>query len=492
MRVFGIQLHVIVGILFGLTFAALLAVRLGVFETAELVRKGDQGINLHLQTGREHWMNVLQNGKKIGYVHREFSKMDQGYRITESTLMQMNTMGVVQDIRFRTDGYFHEDLSLSSFDFDLQSGFFSFKAQGILQGKALLLTVGAPGSERTVNLTLEKDTFLPIGILEALNRRNLKTGDARSFHVFDPSTQALRTIKVVMIAEETIPVMGRQERAKKVSVDFMGAPQFAWLGEDGTVLKEEGSFGITLEKVSREEALQQTALSASADLTEMASIPSNKVIGEAAQLKEMRLRIEGIDVKSLSLNGDRQELDEDRLTIRKESFVNVRRQQSNGKMSRSEGASLKPTPLIQSDHPEIQARAKEIVGQTDPATVRARKLVNWVYQNIEKKPVLSVPNAVETLRHRVGDCNEHAILLAALARADDIPTQIEAGIVYQNGRFYYHAWNTFYLGRWITADSVMGQFPADVTHVRFARGTENQVDLMQLIGRLKIEVLSYQ
>ncbi len=94
------------------------------------------------------------------------------------------------------------------------------------------------------------------------------------------------------------------------------------------------------------------------------------------------------------------------------------------------------------------------------------------------------------LHNRVGDCNEHAVLLAALSRAAGIPAQVEAGLVYQRGRFYYHAWNALYLGQWITADSVMGQLPADVTHIRFVRGTERQIDLVRMIGRLKIEIVT--
>jgi transglutaminase-like putative cysteine protease len=92
----------------------------------------------------------------------------------------------------------------------------------------------------------------------------------------------------------------------------------------------------------------------------------------------------------------------------------------------------------------------------------------------------------------VGDCNEHAVLLAALARASGIPAQVEAGLVYQEGRFYYHAWNVLYLGTWITADAVMDQLPADVTHIRFVRGTERQIDLVQMIGRVKLEILAAQ
>jgi transglutaminase-like putative cysteine protease len=104
-----------------------------------------------------------------------------------------------------------------------------------------------------------------------------------------------------------------------------------------------------------------------------------------------------------------------------------------------------------------------------------------------------VPNALETLENRVGDCNEHAVLLAALTRAAGIPSEVEAGLVFLRGRFYYHAWNCLFLkekGGWITADSVLGQMPADVTHIRFIRGgADQQLDLVGLIGKVKLEIL---
>jgi transglutaminase-like putative cysteine protease len=81
-------------------------------------------------------------------------------------------------------------------------------------------------------------------------------------------------------------------------------------------------------------------------------------------------------------------------------------------------------------------------------------------------------------------------LLAALARAAGIPTRIEAGLVYLKGRFYYHAWNLMYLGKWITADSLFGQLPADVSHLRFATGSpEQQLDLMGIIGKIRLTVM---
>ena len=178
------------------------------------------------------------------------------------------------------------------------------------------------------------------------------------------------------------------------------------------------------------------------------------------------------------------------MTIRKESVSSLLSQKPGRETFQGGKSYLEEDPFIQSDHPEIQAKVREIILLDDPAIVKAKKLVAWVNTNIQKRPVLSVPNALEILRNRVGDCNEHAVLLTALARAADIPAQVEAGLVYQKGRFYYHAWNVLFLGEWITADSVTGQLPADVTHIRFVRGNERQVDLIGIIGKVKLEILS--
>jgi transglutaminase-like putative cysteine protease len=79
----------------------------------------------------------------------------------------------------------------------------------------------------------------------------------------------------------------------------------------------------------------------------------------------------------------------------------------------------------------------------------------------------------------------------ALLRAAGIPARSEAGLVYLRGRFYYHAWCVLYINRWITADAVFNQIPADVTHIRLLRGeTDQQIRLIGVIGKTNLEVLS--
>jgi len=149
-----------------------------------------------------------------------------------------------------------------------------------------------------------------------------------------------------------------------------------------------------------------------------------------------------------------------------------------------------PEPLIQSQDTRIQAQARQIVdGNRDP--VAATRLLNdWVYREITKEITISVPSALEVLETRRGDCNEHAILFVAMARAVGLPARTAAGLVHVRGSFYYHAWPEVFLGEWVAVDPTFGQFPADASHLRFTiGGLARQAELIRLIGRLSLDIV---
>jgi transglutaminase-like putative cysteine protease len=148
------------------------------------------------------------------------------------------------------------------------------------------------------------------------------------------------------------------------------------------------------------------------------------------------------------------------------------------------------SPFVESDDPAIRAAARAAIGDTASARTAAERLVAWVHDQVEKVPSVTVPSAREVLASRRGDCNEHAVLLAALARAAGIPARIIAGAVYANDGFYYHAWNELWLGAWVSADAVFDQLPADATHVKLIEGgLERQMALMGIIGQLGFTVV---
>ena len=477
-----------------LIFTLLLAVRVigpskpffGAVETFSR-RTGDVPIG-------EFWMNITQDGRKIGYAQRDYSRTETGFHFSENIFMRINTMGIVQPLTVRTAAELKPDRTLASFQFDLGSNLFKFTARGTVDGKELTVRIGGPAEETTRVITLTEPPHLGSGIVESAGAGGLQPGEGRTFPVFDPASLGQRPVRIALLGEEELTIMGKSRRVRKLSVDFMGMKQIAWVDPDGSVLREEGILGIALERVTREEALAGLEGAVSADLTEIASIPSSMPIPDAAALKVLKVRLEGLPDGHFFLDGGRQSYRNGVVTIRRESPLGPSTQPdvTAGEMT----AFLKPSPFIQSDHPKIRQQLGKIVGPDDPDGLKADKLVAWVYKNLEKRPVLSVPNALETLGNRIGDCNEHAVLLAAFARAAGLPADMEAGVVHLRGRFFYHAWNVLYLrdrGGWVTADAVLGQMPADVTHIRFIRGeSDRQLDLVGLIGRLKLEILGME
>ncbi|HEX2648233.1 MAG TPA: transglutaminase-like domain-containing protein, partial [Candidatus Dormibacteraeota bacterium] len=100
------------------------------------------------------------------------------------------------------------------------------------------------------------------------------------------------------------------------------------------------------------------------------------------------------------------------------------------------------------------------------------------------------PGAARVLDTARGDCNEHAVLYIALARAVGLPARAVAGVLEIDGRFYYHAWPEVYLGDWVAVDPMLGQFPADAAHLRFVvGGLARQAELVRALGGLRLEVL---
>ncbi len=472
-----------------LVFIVLLAIRLDIFHSASsVVDSGSVSQSLG-NSPRESWMKILQAGRHIGYSHRKLEQTELGYRLDESVFMRINTMGVAQGISISTISDLNPDLSISSFDFKLKSSLFNFSVSGAVKDGNLAVEYGTPGTAKKMNIALKEIPHLAGSIMNTAWSSGLKPGQSRKFQIFDPSSMGQRPVVVSVLDDEEIIFMGEKRKFRKVSVDYMGARQYAWIDRNGEIVREEGMLGISMEKSTKKEATDGIS-SSSADLTEMASLPSAISIPDPAALKVLSVKLANADAKTFFLDGDRQQLKGGILTINKEELPQTRIQTMRipGDIS----VYLRATPFIQSDDALIRAKAREISSYDDPRRLRAAKIVTWVYRNIEKRPVLSVPNALETLINHVGDCNEHAVLVAALARASGIPAQVEAGLVYQRGRFYYHAWNVLYVGGiWVTADAVLNQIPADVTHIRFVRGeADSQLDLVGLIGQVKMEVLS--
>jgi len=477
--------------LFGLIFTILFSFRLGVFNKFNFVSEELASFSIEQVPEKDSWMNILQNGRKIGSSHTFISKTTKGYLLKETLYIRLNTMGLIQDLILKTSGKLNKDFTLSSFDFEISSGRFHFSTQGSVSGNVLSIKTHNFGSTKEVHTKIKERLYASSGIVNAAYASGMKPGDEFNLHVFDPVSMSSEPVTIKIIGKEKILNMGIQKNSMKVAIQYQGATQLAWIGENGDVIKEKGILGFSLEKTTRKDAIFGLLAESSQDLAEVASVKSNVILDNPLKLKRIKVEISGINIKNVHLESGRQVLKDNALIIQKEDLAKLPDIVNN--MNTIPDRFVKPEPFIESDHPKILNLLEKIVTGDDTPLEKANKLMIWVHKNIEKRPVLSLPDAVATLINKVGDCNEHAVLLTALARAAGIPARIEAGLVYLNGRFYYHAWNLLYIGEWITADATFGQIPADVTHIRFSSGRiQQQLDIMNVIGKIRLKILTFQ
>ncbi|MEM8757769.1 MAG: transglutaminase-like domain-containing protein, partial [Planctomycetota bacterium] len=163
-------------------------------------------------------------------------------------------------------------------------------------------------------------------------------------------------------------------------------------------------------------------------------------------------------------------------------------------------------------------RIAELLGKAglqptmDPRT-RARLLRRFVYRYVNAKSLgVGFGSASEVARTRAGDCTEHAVLLAALLRADGIPSRVVSGLIYAErfeGRddiLGYHMWTQAWLTSddgepgWFDFDATLGgDRPTDATHIALDISTlddgeavNSMLRLTPMIGRLNVSVESFE
>lgn len=427
----------------------------------------------------DSWMGIYQKSRNIGFSHRKITPREGGFDVSETTHMRLNTMGMIQEIHMNSQGILKNDFSLASFSFELESGMFHLVVRGNVNDNKLMLDANG----QQLHIPLKTPIYLSENLWDAAGRMGQPDWQSITLPVFDPSTLSTQSVKLAVEGTELIEIMGTKQLARRVSVIIMGSRQTGWLAADGSVLQEEGFMGISLKKISEDE-VPVSIPEASEDLTQAVSIPSNQQIEHPESLRCLVLRVTGAGI----IPTERQQIQSSVVTIIKETLSDL----SDIRFPELD-VFLEPGPLIQSDHIKIIQQVSEIINTSDSPLARVQKIMNWIYKHIEKRPVLSVFNALETLENRMGDCKEHAALFAAMSRAAGVPSQIEAGLVYYQGNFYYHAWNSVFLGKWITVDSLMGQIPADVTHICLVRGNPEQlVNLVGAIGMIDISILEKQ
>jgi hypothetical protein len=469
-----------------------------------------------------YFYSIKMNGQTIGTASTKLDTLPnlQGFRFSDRVLLDVPALDTTHRALAQTDILMDASLRLKSFAFQLGSEIGDFVVRGVVRQDTLLdLTLKSGSGSGEQKTTMRMDPFLVMDAVTPIRLAaggELEVGKSLRTLVFNPSTMSEQAVDLRVTARDTMIVPDsanwnpRDSTMVITSYDtipvwrieqtFGGVTVGSWVDEDGHLVKAESPLGYTLERTAFEIADQEwKATSRNPKLAggygaviERTAIAANVDLAAVATADSLRLRLSGVGLEGFDLSGGRQTLRTDTLVIQREPASALR---ANYTLPYRAGgdpaAELESTALIQSNSPAIVKAARDIAGNsTNPEEV-ARKLNDWVYRELKKDITLSIPSAEQVLAARQGDCNEHTVLYVALARALGLPARTAAGLVHVRGRFYYHAWPEVWFGdRWVAVDPTLGQYPADASHIRFiVGGLARQVELLRLIGRLKLEVV---
>ena len=461
-----------------LAYAAIFVYRInrsaGTFVTPEVQQ-------LAQQESQEEWFAIYQHGAKTGYGHNRLLPQEDGYSLTEELFLRLSFLGETQRVSTMVRAQLEPDFSMKSFTFRLRAGPIHYSLTGGVADGSLVLVSHMAGQERTQRIPLSNSIYLGSALKSFVSQQRLQVGDTYKLALFDPATLSQTMVSLRVETRETIRIGSRDLEAYRLVMVFRGME-----------LREEGFLGMTMERTDSEGALKGFNAGEAAELVREAAVVPDRPIDKPRQLKRLRLQLTGIAGDGWDLAGGRQRWDKGELAIIKESLQEIATVEIP--WNTPEVAwDLQPSLLVQSDSLILKEQATSIVGQEKDALRAATLISDWIYHNLDKRPTLSIPNALEVYKRRAGDCNEHSVLFAALARAAGIPTRIVTGLLYTEGRFFYHAWNEIYAGEWVAVDPLLNQVPADPTHIRLIQGElDRQVQLVRVIGRLGIRVLDYE
>ncbi|MCL4692045.1 MAG: transglutaminase-like domain-containing protein [Candidatus Hydrogenedentes bacterium] len=446
------------------------------------------------------WMAIkLSDGKQVGYVNvrTEPESRDGAPGTSLSVLgrVRLSLFGDSSEMIAMGETWVSRAEGVRDFTFNIRSSGHEVDVRGAVDGGVLRAEVATAGESYPIELPIDKNLRLTSGIgFNTVSFPALEPGDTFQMDTFDPITLSTSQAKISCTGVDTVEIMGEQVTARVVTIDSSGIATRAWISENGEVLRAETPVGFLIERVRQEDALGNLDTAGSGDsLGQLAAVRATGA-KPFRGAKRMTVAIKSDKGTSTIPQDDTQSiLSENQLAIQSQDPPSVR--ESAAIASDEHKMYLAGDPFIQVDSPRIREQAQRIVGGVEDDWNKALRLHEWVYDSIEKAPVLSVPSALDVLEKKKGDCNEHTVLYTALARASGIPTRIAIGVVWSEEyeAFYYHAWPEVFIGRWIWMDPTLGQPIADATHIKLLTGgIENWWQLVPYLGTLEIHIAAIE
>lgn len=475
---------------------------------ASLARAADQP-----RTLLDEWRALYLSGKKAGYEHVLTQELNtpQGvfYVTSDHSEIAISRAGVPMELK--TDSVVREDEQGNVVGFRYQNPL-AGSSQGVMQdGKLVLTTKGIMGS--TTRLAPPPTGIGPWAAERLAREKGYGPGTSYSADLFWPDTpDSPVRVSTKVGPTQKVRVFDVDKWLHAVTVTnslFPGIPLTEFVDDDGTVWLSRTALTPDIQVETRK-TTRELAMSPSepAELMTKTYVIPDLPISKPRELEGLQVLLRPTQPHAKVPQPPQDDYQKVQ-ALPQGVLVTVTRAHppKSGYTLPYAGKEyadlLKANKWLEVDDPLIRQMAREAVGGSTDAVMAARRIESYVDRKIVQKGLgVGMATAAETARQLKGDCTEHSVLAAALARAAGMPSRVVGGLAYVTdlpgtgqGGFGYHMWTEVYVGQWLPIDATLGGH--DATHIALfksdmnASGAEAALasSIMQFLGRVEIHVV---
>lgn len=441
----------------------------------------------------ERWFAILIDNEQVGFYRQQTTALSEGgYRIEADGSVRMKVMGFTKESSSREIYQIASNMALKTLEVEQTINGSKSRLSGKVIPGGLQVKREADGKSSTRTLKTKNELF-PGPTLNLLPLfKGTAVGKTLRAFTFDPEELAVKEVKITVLGEEK--TQDGQPALKLRNNLYPFVDNDIWLDHQGNTLMESVRDGLVITKAEPAEKL--AAFVSGIALSKKDLIYDFSMVRIDPPLKQPPLKITGL---SVAIDGY-----SDQIPVLGNGAQQVERQQgrvviTTGILRKPVEAALKlvaegylqPSEGIESTAPEIAAKAKELTAALQTDQERIQSLITWTAGWLEDR-IEDGGSALVALSKKQGNCQTHAKLYTALARAAGIPTRFVSGLVSQDGAaFLYHSWAESWLdGQWVAVDPTFNQLPADPTHLAFFEGNQlvDLAPLVGVIGKIKLTI----
>lgn len=465
---------------------------------------------------RDTWDVYLLQGKRIGYGHTTVAHGNDAGRqtiVTDSlSHLAIKREGQTTEEDIRTKSVETPEGQLIRFETEMRMGPNPIRTVGEVRGDQLVIAMGTGTPSRSsTSVPWPPNCGGPFATEQTLLRQPMRPGERRSLKALMIGFNQVADVEMIAKDYESTKLLNgtydllRIETSTRMP-DGQKIEGAVWTDRTGDALKTYSqAMGLETYRATKAEALDK------ADAVELDLMPTMMVklarpLPHAHHTKQIQYRVhlDGGDPAGVFVTGPTQavkSIDPHTALI---TVYAIRPGLADGNRKAPADLptddDLRPNSFIQSDDPTIVADAAKAAGsESDPWRV-AVALERYVHREVKNKNYSQAfATAAEVAKSLEGDCTEHAVFLAALARVRGIPARAAIGLVYMPsaGAFGYHMWTEVYIDkRWIAIDGTLALGGIGAGHLKIAQSNLKGASaysaflpVVQILGRLGIEIV---